>query len=144
MLDFYKFLEGKNKTLYHGSKVQFPIGFKLTPQSSSKDSYIFQEKEVEKIMEKYRPKNKLSRYNSVFLVDTPEIIDQIGGYEDHIYIVQPAPRIEASDLSWYDSNIAYNPVDEKVIQSIINYWMGVPYKNHTEYRTPYAIILKEI
>ena len=42
---------------------------------------------LEKIMYAYRPDDKLSRYDSVFLVDNIDDIDSSGGYTDFIYEV---------------------------------------------------------
>lgn len=149
MINFYQFLESKNNGFYHGSKFVFPAGFKLLP---SKTGYVNQleNQKIEAIMERYRPKNKLSRFGSVFLVNDPDLIDSSGGYTDHIYIVQPARRLEKSDLSWYSDVSVYGEDEdsEEVKQAAINYWKGIPYKNQEnslfEYRTPYATIIKEI
>ena len=138
-MNFRTFIEGAQK-YYHGTCSKFPDGFILKPQ---KAGYV----QVEALMEKYRPLDKLSRFNSVFLVGNPDEIDSAGGYEDHIYEVQPIGKVEVSDLSWY-SDLQIDSTDDEKRTWALNYWNGVPYKNKEnsliEYRAPQAKIIREI
>lgn len=131
-------------SFYHGTKKIFPIGFILLPQL---DGYVHQEIEIENILEKYRPENKISRFNSVFLVDNPDNVDFAGGYEDYIYKVQPIGQIDKSDLSWYSDVSIYNTEKENQIYAT-NYWNQIPYKNSDnslwEYRCKSAKIIELI
>lgn len=118
-------------TFYHGSRKNLPIGTILTPQT---DGYVFDQEwdvaDIEKAMEKYRPSDKISRKESIFMVDNPDLIDSAGGYLDYIYIVQPIGKVEKSDLDWY-SNVQEwvftntTEAQQKVKQSSMNYWNGV-------------------
>lgn len=132
--------------LYHGSKKEFPIGFILTPQN---DGYV-NDPEVsstEEVMEKFRPSSHLSRYDSVFMVDNPDDIDNAGGYLAYIYKVAPIGPTETNDLAWYSElsiYAPYNKLDKDLIQSAKNYWSGAihPENSLMEYRARSAKIIE--
>ena len=133
-------------SLYHGSKQSFPIDFILQPQ---KTGYVYEELEIENIVEKYRPPSKISRFESVFMVDNPNLIDSAGGYEDNIYTVEPIGQVDKSDLSWYTELSIYDDFNENQQRELsLNYWNGIQYKNPAnslwEYRARQAKIIKII
>jgi len=133
-----------NKQYYHGSKQSFPIGFVLSPR---KGGYVSQEWRIEKVIEKFRPINKLKRANSVFLVDDPKLIEKAGGYDDYVYQVEPQLPVEASDMYWYSqlSIYQYDITENEKKLWATNYWNGVPAPEGKyslmEYRSSSAKIL---
>ena len=144
-----KIIQSQSK-LYHGSRKKFPDGFILTPQS---DGYVTQQRDFEVVFEKYRPENILSRFESVFMVDDYSMIDYAGGYDDHIYLVEPVGQIYKSDLAWYTEFESFwlgeNPEDGDMERTCAtSYWNGVPYKNPEnslwEYRARSAKIVMEV
>ena len=86
-LKYVKLFENfSTQTFYHGSSVKLRIGTILEPQLefyTRRSDVQF----LEKIMYAYRSDDKLSRYDSVFLVDNIDDIDSSGGYTDFIYEV---------------------------------------------------------
>ncbi len=96
-------------------------------------------------MESYWPDDKLSRHDSVFLVDNIDDIDSSGGYTDFIYEVSIPDGIipEKSDLAWY-TELEFIERDDYDKQKEIarNYWNGVRYHKRSEsffeYRVPKA------
>lgn len=145
MINFQNFLESKNIAYYHGSRKKFPVGFILTPQNDGYTSHSEVQAE-EQIIEKYRPKNKLSRKNSVFMVDNIDDIDSAGGYLDFVYRVEPLGKIERSDMHYYSEiSIYHDMMEDEIKQLALNYWSGIPSGTNTglfEYRTPKAKILE--
>jgi hypothetical protein len=147
-MSFKLWLEANSLRLYHGSRRKFPKGFRLTPQPTGYAHHPDQQI-LEQVFEKMRPPDKLSRYQSVFLVDDPTDCESAGGYEDHVYLVQPEGQVEKSDLAWYSECEVYldEPI-ERQQECAKNYWVGVPFTNPAnsmfEYRCRAAIILKEI
>lgn len=132
-----------NITLYHGSRSSFPVGFILTPQN---DGYVYQERLTTDIVEKYRPPEKISRYDAVYMVDDPSLVDSAGGYDDYIYLVEPIGQVDKSDLSWYSEVEMYlDATPEEQKEWSLNYWNGVSYKNPVnsmwEYRAKQAKIV---
>lgn len=94
--------------LFHGSRQNLPIGFKLIPQE---DGYVNQPDVIdfELLVESRRPLHLTSRFDSIYLVEDPEVIDYAGGYNDHIYEVKTDNIHESSDLSWYSlASLEYN------------------------------------
>ena len=149
-LSEFKALNEKSSTVYyHGSQTEFKVGFVLKPQNEYTSSP--EVKTLEDLFEKHRPKGKLSRSKSVFLVDDPDLIDYAGGYDDFIYVVEPIGKVEKSDLGWYTEvdTIMHDDYDEAdLLQMIRNYWDGVPYRiaEHGlfEYRCGSAVIKDSI
>lgn len=115
---------------YHGSTVDLPVGTILTPQMEGYTRWE-ENRKIEQIVEQYRPPNKISRHDAVFMVDDPNLIDSAGGYTDYIYIVEPIGVVEQSDLSWYSAISVYgdyNETDDQertMDQLAQNYWSGV-------------------
>lgn len=130
---------------YHGSYDKLPNNTILKPHDKSytkqnDNSYL------ESILEKYKPTNKLSRYESVFLVDDIENIDSAGGAIDYIYeVIVPKGIIpEKSDLAWY-TEIDMVDDEEKQKEYALNYWNGIQFFDKDsslwEYRVPKAYIV---
>jgi len=134
--------------LYHGSRKKFPPGFKLVPQVGKGYASWHENIQLERFMEEWRPKGKISRFDSVFLVDDPEMCEYAGGYDDHIYLVEPQGQVDRSDLSWYSQVDLFEPGSVSGIECAKNYWNGVPFEDpyHAlwEYRCRSAIVLEEI
>lgn len=95
-------------------------------------------------MESYRPVNKISRFESVFMVNDPSLVEYAGGYEDFIYEVEPIGQVDRSDLSWYSEIEIYNDPEERE-ECAKNYWNGIPFTNPAnrlwEYRAKEAKII---
>lgn len=133
------------KTFFHGSSEELPKNTILKPHT---DSYTRSSETqfLEKILEKYRPSDKLSRYDSVFLVDNIDNIDAAGGSIDFIYeVIIPMEFIpEKSDLAWY-SELEMTDDHEKQKQIAENYWNGIIFYDSEysiiEYRVPKAIVV---
>lgn len=143
-----EFITENKNILYHGSVKEFPIGFILEAQS---DGYTrLNDKDIsitEKILESSRPQNSISRYDSVFMVDNPDDIDNMGGYIDYIYIVEPIGKLERNDIKWYTEISIYGPynddMDDEINQWSMNYWNGIQHpKGIWEYRALKAKIVK--
>jgi tRNA uridine 5-carbamoylmethylation protein Kti12 len=136
----------KMKAFFHGSSEFIKNNTILKPHA---DSYVKQVDNdfLEKLMEKYRPESKISRYDAVFMVDNMDLIDDAGGSTDFIYEVSPIGEIERSDLAWYSEVQA---VDEEENENLIkeyalNYWNGVKFHDEEsslwEYRAKSAIVI---
>lgn len=141
-----KISQNRPLRLYHGSMKEFPNGFVLFSQN---DGYVSHLRDIEVEFDKYRPRHILSRFNSMFMVDNPELIDSAGGHDDYIYLVEPIGPVFKSDLAWYTEFDAFwyeggQDIPAEVIAS--NYWNGVPYINseHSlwEYRAQSAKIIR--
>jgi len=136
--------------LYHGSQAELPVGTILRPQSTGyatdTDEMVQQ---TERIVERYRPRNCIPRFQAVFMVANPDEIVSAGGYEDFIYQVEPVGKIERSDLAWYSQVGLYfwdDENDPEARQYAKAYWAGTPFKNPAnslwEYRARSAKILR--
>ena len=132
---------------YHGSDKKFDIGFILQPQT---DGYanLESEKEIEDLFEKYKPKDKISRKNCVYLVSDINNIDMAGGGTEYIYFVDPIGQIDKSDLTWYSEVYSLYTEDTKeslLVPLIMNYWNGIQFKPKVnslfEYRCKSAEII---
>lgn len=148
-LKYVKLFENfSTQTFYHGSSVKLRIGTILEPQLefyTRRSDVQF----LEKIMYAYRPDDKLSRYDSVFLVDNIDDIDSSGGYTDFIYEVSILDVIipEKSDLAWYTELELIESDDyDKQKEIAGNYWNGVRYHKRSEslfeYRVPKARVVE--
>jgi len=142
-MNFKEFVN--NTVYYHGSNKPMPIGTILRPQPQ-----FYTGDPVEDILEKFRPPNKLSRKNSIFLVDKPEDIAEASGNSDYVYIVEPTPPLEKSDVSWW-SEVQLKLGDNDLAgaqAAAVNYWNGVPYPDKDlsvfEYRCPSAKLIQEV
>lgn len=98
-----------------------------------------------KILEKYRPENKISHKEAVFLCANEDDIDCAGGGTEFLFEVLPLDlnKIERHDVNW--SSQIECLLDEgkdenspEIIKAAENYWNSVPYEmeNVWEYLTP--------
>lgn len=138
---------------YHGSKTPLAIGTIIRPKP---DGYVqrqyadgSEDNWVERAMEEGRPKDKLSRLESVFMLelDVPAqyeggfLFDHAGGYGDYVYEVEPLGPVESSDLHWYTA-AAYPRTELGRKRAISAYWRGKPAGCQMEHRTPTARVLR--
>jgi hypothetical protein len=151
-----KLTETTIPTLYHGSRRRFPKGFVLLPQSKGYVSWD-EVRVHEQFIERYRPRDCLSRGQSVFMVADPRLAETAGGYEDYVYEVRPVGKVERNDLNWYEVlNVLDNYSieeqeqidlnDPEWIAAAKNYWKGVPHPGRSmwEYRSPSAVIIRRV
>ena len=124
-----------NMVFYHGSIRELKNGLHLLAQS---DGYVQSESDealegFEDFMESLRPEDKISRFDAVFMADKIEDIDNLGGYTDFIYKVEPIGEYSKHDLSWYSEASNYYLVnDEKAKECALKYWSGEPYDKKEE------------
>jgi hypothetical protein len=158
MRDLMTLVEARGGTkLYHGSKKSFPVGFVLEPQkdgyvhANSGDEFDAQIKITEQLLEKFRPSDQLSRYESVFVTTTPATIEYAGGSTNHVYVVEPLGPIFFGNLYWYSQieNAAFDIDDydpDELRSWAQNYWAAKPsgQSETYEYRTNKARIVKEV
>jgi len=144
---YHKAISLFSSSYYHGSQTEFPVGFVLTPQS---DGYAMLDEdgiaEVEAILERYRPPEKIARGNAVYMVRDPDEIDSAGGYVDFVYTVIPIGEVEASDMGWYSElSVYYNDIPEDTERRLAEgYWSGKPFPREGslfEYRARSAEIV---
>lgn len=139
------------RILYHGSREEFPPGFVLEPQPGGYADLPDEDiAEVEAIVEAHRPPGMIPRREAVFMVDDPEMIDSAGGYDDHVYEVEPIGQAEASDMAWYSELSVYwidMPEDERR-RLAEGYWSGDPFPDKSrglfEYRARSARVVREV
>jgi hypothetical protein len=145
-MKYIKQFETFNMTaFFHGSGDRLPDNTVLKPH---KDSYTRQKDEeyLENILEKYRPSDKLSRFDSVYLVDNLDNLELVGANTDFVYeVIVPSGIIpEKSDLSWY-TEIETTDDQELQKQYALNYWNGIQFNDINrslwEYRVPKAYII---
>lgn len=148
---------------YHGSKTPLKIGTIIRPKA---DGYVQQQYAdgsednwVERAIEKGRPKDKLSRLKSVFMLkldeselqrpDLPDTFDQVGGYGEHIYEVEPLGRVERSDMKNYTMAAYPELFFDKDLKryramAVEEYWSGDDADGVFEYRTPAARVVRRV
>jgi hypothetical protein len=100
--------------LYHGSKRRFRVGTVLRAQRygyAHASGFPAFEKRVitmcEDFLEKFRPADAIPRRSALFMVDDPAIIDEVGGYEDYVYQVEPIGPVTRCNLYWYSNLDGY-------------------------------------
>ena len=154
---------GTHPTFYHGSEERFPVGFVLKPQS---DGYVYGDcadgfssierdtiEQTEKILERYRPRDVISRRSAVFLVDQPDpdLIERAGGYADFIYGVEPIGTVWKTNLHWYSEVYSFaEGMSDAEVQDVpglrvlaSNYWKAAPSERYLwEYLCASANVLK--
>lgn len=139
---------------YHGSLNKIKNGEELISKESEGYTSCLEALEVEDLFEKHRPENKISRKTAVYLAENIKDIDNLGGYDDYVYEVEPKSGIaEKSDLSWYSDvslfvgevNIKESDITPEVFLMIKNYWNGTPSDNPVfEYRCTSSKIICDI
>ena len=149
----------QSNTYYHGSYDDLPIGTVLTPEKGNfMGTFSQEEMDSHFKLELFRPDGYLSRDSGVYMCDNIDDIDNAGGANDHIYIVEPLGKVDKHDLNWMSeidlimSDAFENGEQEsdetlqKVYSAALNYWNGVPHYNESvwEYITPFARIWEEV
>lgn len=144
---------------YHGSYDFLPNGTILTPDKGNfMGTFSQDEMDSHFKLEQFRPSNYLSRNKAVYMSRDIDDIDLSGGATDHIYEVQPLGKVERHDLNWmteidiiisdaWDSGTQEEQETlDKVKNSALNYWKGVPHYNESvwEYLVLSAEILQEL
>ena len=140
---FNENISRKRKIYYHGSSKPFTPGFVLLPQGNtplSKENYSV-------LLEKYRPSDMLSHYNSVFMTDNMDDLDNVGASIDYVLKVYPLGNVERHDMNWSSELICLldekHPNQKEIEKVIKNYWDGIPHydENLWEYLTPSAKVI---
>lgn len=141
-----------SQTFYHGSKQKFPIGFVLKPMRQKLEP---EEIAVEKILEYFRPANKLPRLKSVYVVNQPntDVIERAGGSAKYIYEVA-VMSVEKNDVHWWAEILNNGAIDfmEGNMEALEwckplaeAYWAGKPSDRPLwEYRSPIATIVRSM
>jgi hypothetical protein len=139
---------------YHGSSIPHKIGTILTAKRKEISHKFDSSRIDEELNELYRPSNKISRLECIFMSKNLNIIDTLGGAMNYLYLVKPIGKVEKSNLVW--QSIATQIEDEDMkIAAIEEYWKGTdPAKvlgeeaydslNRWEYRARQIIILQQI
>lgn len=140
-------VEAMPQVYYHGSANKLKVGTKLTPRDdyendwSNTDFYI--------PLEKYRPTDKLSHKQSVFMCDNPTDVDNAGGSTDYLFSLWPNGVVQRHDMNW-GSEISMlisdgHDIDSpEVAHAAQQYWAGNPHPHDEsvwEYLTPNATVL---
>jgi hypothetical protein len=130
---------------YHGSYDELPVGTVLTAGADYEgtwgDSGFYQ------MLEQHRPSSSLAHKDAVFMAETPEDVDYLGGATDWLFTVKPAARVERHDQNWVTQMQCLlsedHPADSpEVLQVIQNYWDGTASNSPVwEYLTPSAVIM---
>lgn len=137
-----------NKKFYHGSYDKLPVGTVLTPRGDDYEK-DWQHTDFYAVLERYRPKDKLSHKQSVFMVADPDDVDLAGGATDWLLTVKPLGPVQKHDLNW-SSEISLLLSDglsaesAEIKQAADNYWNSVPHydENVWEYLTTSAEVVK--
>ena len=144
-----------SRTLYHGSAEEFAPGAVLTPQPGGYATLPDEDiAGPEAALEEHRPPGMIPRAEAVFMVDDPDMVDAAGGYDDHVYVVEPDGPAEASDMAWYSElSVYWADMDEKGEHDEIRrlaegYWSGEPFPDKSrgllEYRARRATVVREV
>lgn len=114
---------------YHGSAVPLELGTILHC-----DSEKYATKWVElvyfEVLEKYRPLDKLSHMNAVFMAETEQDVDNLGGDTDYLLIVEPLSEVFKHDQHWCTKMCCliseeYSVDSQEIKQMCENYWAGL-------------------
>lgn len=165
MRELMKLVESMSPTLFHGTRKQFEVGDTLTPQEEGyahgshhdpieRKAHQF----CEAVLERYRPRDATPRKEAVYMCDKPDDIDRAGGYEDHIYIVEPEGPVTRCNLYWYGTLEGFcmgfddpNDADEQDLRTMAKgYWgclpndLDEPHRDLIEYLARAAKIVREI
>ncbi len=136
---------------FHGSKNNLEIGETLISQVDTGYTSYEECISIENAFEYFRPEDKISRKTAIYLVDNPNIIEKVGGYDDYIYEIDPIGNIQKSDLYWYNEVakemgdfFEIEELTEKAKKYIENYWNSVEsLEKNIEYRVESAVIKNE-
>ena len=89
------------KKFYHGSPQPLAEGkvYRVRQWKASDQGGV--DKQVEDVLEKYRPKNAIPRYKAFYMTASKyKNMDEFGGVTDYVYQVEPVGRVEKHDLQW--------------------------------------------
>ena len=90
------------KILYHGSPSPLKIGKAYRVRHWSTTNQGGTTKDVEAILEKYRPTKSIARNKAFYMIDTFAIntLELTGASTKYVYAVEPIGRVERHDLQW--------------------------------------------
>lgn len=111
---------------YHGSSEEMFKGDVLVPQTNGYVQLKW-DSELEQLFEQERPSKYISRNKAVFLANSSDDIDALGGYTDFIFTVGlEDDDYITCDLAWYTQAEAHleNNELEKAIECARSYWNG--------------------
>ena len=134
-------------TYYHGSMDYLPVGTVLRARGQDYER-DWSDTDFYKVLERYRPANKPSHNDSVFMVAEPDDIDLAGGGTEWMMTVKPLGPVSKHDINW-SSEISgllddgYAMDSDEVKHAAEQYWAGAPHPNESvwEYLTPSAEIV---
>lgn len=118
---FHAFFENNNITYWHGSGIELPVGTLLT----GGDKYNKSEESFSHI-EEYRPEDKLSHRESLFMCHDPSDINDAGGSDEFLLQVNPRGEVQKHDMGWL-VNMPSGGNEEKIRIMAENFWSGEPY-----------------
>ena len=132
---------------YHGSSQELPVGTILRPRDDYENDW--QHTDFYQPLERYRPQDRLSHRQSVFMCDNADDVDLAGGSTDYLFTVVPIGPVQRHDMNW-GSEISmlvsdgYDIDSDEVRHAAEQYWAGNPHTNESvwEYLTPAARIVK--
>jgi hypothetical protein len=141
-----EFLNEAPKKLYHGSMEYLPVGTILTSRDNYEDRWGHTD--FFDALEYYRPKNKLSHTQSVFMCDNPDDVDLAGGGTEYLFTVIPIGPVQRHDLNWSSEvssliSLGYDLDSPEVKNAAEAYWAGEESPNEVlwEYLAPKAKII---
>lgn len=146
MRNLINIVESNSKVFYHGSYTKLPLGTILTPRDTYEDDW--KHTDFYGPLEMYRPADKLSHKQSVFMCDNPDDVDLAGGATDWLFTVVPLGPVQRHDLNWsseISSLVSLGvPLDSNEIKdAAAAYWSGEESPNEViwEYLTTSAKII---
>ena len=132
---------------YHGSYIKLEIGTVLKGRNE-KYERDWNNTDFYNILEFYRPKDKISHKQAVFMVHDEDDIDLAGGATDWIFVLQPLGTVSKHAMNWASEISAlisdgYEFDSAEVYNAALNYWNGTPHTNESvwEYLTKEARII---
>jgi hypothetical protein len=123
--------ESLNTRLYYHSSVnELDVGTILTGRGSDYDrdwGYV----PFFEVLERYRPADKLSHRDAVFMVSNEDDLDSAGGSTEYVFTLQPLGPVYKHDMNW--SSLISSLVDDghdydsqELKTAAENYWAGKP------------------
>lgn len=130
--------------MYHGSSKPHAIGsvLKARKRPTEWSAKRFAGVNIEKFLESVRPKEEVSRLESIFMVKKVECLNLAGASEDYIYRVEPKGHITQAHFGWisYLINLLLDEEEplpgqtrkgemalrREMFTAADNYWAGAP------------------
>lgn len=138
-------IEGPKK-LYHGSMDYLPVGTILTPRDDYENRW--EHTDFFRPLEMYRPKDKLSHTQSVFMCDNPDDVDLAGGGTEYLFTVIPIGPVQRHDMNWSSEisslvSLGHDLDSPEIKDAAMAYWAGEESPNEViwEYLAPKAKII---